>query len=111
MKAAAPASDLPWACARGSSSGHPIATTEVPKVESAKDGHGPVKGSTYFGMSTSRGGYPLPVTSEDGYQCAGVPPNVSRIVIAIGQLPTDSFGAAPINRERGGLRVSSNTSA
>lgn len=67
----------------------------------------------YFSMPTSRGGYPLPVTSQyrDGYQCTGVPPIVSKIVIAIGQLPTDSFGAELINcltvRASGARRIES----
>jgi len=54
-------------------------------------------------MPTSRGGYPLPVTSEDGYRCAGVPPIASRIMIASGQLSTDSFGANRLMNNRLGF--------
>jgi hypothetical protein len=57
-----------------------------------------MKRPRHFDIPTSRGGYPFPVTSHrrDGYGCTGVPPIASRIVIAIGQLPTDSFGAVAV---------------
>lgn len=54
-------------------------------------------------MPVSRGGYPFPVTAEAGYGYTGVPPSASRIVIAIGQPSTDSFGAAPSTSERAGF--------
>lgn len=46
-------------------------------------------------MPASRGGYPFPVTFQrrNGYRCTGVPPSASKIVMANGQLPTDSFSA------------------
>jgi len=82
--------------------GHPIATTVFPKAGvRQRDG----ERSPGFGIPASRGGYPLPVTSSDGYRCAGAPPSASRIVIASGQPSTDSFGAGPLGSQSAGLRV------
>ena len=57
-------------------------------------------------MPTSRGGYPLPVTPEGGYRYAGVPPIASGIMIASGQLSTDSFGADRSIGDRSGFGCS-----
>lgn len=38
-----------------------------------------------------------------GYRHAGMPPIASGIVMAIGQLPTDSFGARSVNKDRLGF--------
>lgn len=76
-------------------------------MRSAREPVASLKRAPDSNMPTSRGGYPSPVTFaySNGYGYIGVPPIVSRIVIANGQLPTDSFGAvAGINLPR--LRVS-----
>jgi len=45
---------------------------------------------------------------EGGYRFMSVPPSASEIMIANGQLSTDSFGAGPVTNYRTGLQAPSN---
>ncbi len=80
---------------RGSYAGHPIAPTEIPKRRSAAeitlDPRGPCPGDTAACASqeedTVRRSRPRAAIDS------GLPPNVLRIMFAIGQPSTDSVGA------------------
>jgi hypothetical protein len=48
---------------------------------------------------------------KDGYRSAGVPPSASRIMLANGQLSTDSIGAQSVDGSTGEASGASNSGA
>jgi hypothetical protein len=94
MQSASPTVDPRRALAVSGSSGHPIATTEVLKIGSVKDAARANKRAAGLWHAYLRRGLPVPRhATKGGYRYTGMPPIASRIVIANGQLPTDSFHA------------------
>jgi len=85
--------------------GHPIATAEIPKVGSVEDRRALVRGKMPWPSTCPPREEAARCQSRamHGYWCTGVPPNASGIVMAIGQLPTDSFDAGPVNQNRPGF--------
>ena len=65
------------------------------------------KGDPNIDIPASRGGCPLPVTSSEGRLPAygRAPECVNGIVLASGQLPTDSISARPADKQPAGLQV------
>ena len=91
VQRARPAGGGPAARATGASLPSSICHDRIPQGEVRPHTGG--RGPPGARIVAPRGGSPSPVTPEGGYRYTGVPPSVSRIIVAIGQLSTDSFSA------------------